>query len=300
MEIGLLWEPTTTAGAIAAAASSPTRSPDSAGRKGASFWASWFSVICTMVGTGILDLPYTLRQGGWVAAGFIVLIAAMANYTGKVLVAALWEPGGGGRRLGSYAALGEAAFGSPGRLAVHVLQKGVLFGVAAIYIIVSAGFLLEGIGGGGSGLMPHLGGADDADSWRTTWTLVSTAVVWVPVVGVHTLGEIGAVTCLGAVASALTVLATVGISLAVHPVSAASADADHSSGSLPLPAEFVHSNATAVGHAAVNTEQLAEAFVSIVVSFGGHSCFPSLEQGMVRTKNSVFMRCFIWSTFDSM
>ena len=40
-----------------------------------------------MVGTGILALPATLKQGGWAAAGLIVLCAAMANYTGKILVA---------------------------------------------------------------------------------------------------------------------------------------------------------------------------------------------------------------------
>ena len=28
-------------------------------------WKAWFSILCTMAGTGILQLPYTLKQGGW-------------------------------------------------------------------------------------------------------------------------------------------------------------------------------------------------------------------------------------------
>ena len=42
--------------------------------------------MCTMAGTGILQLPLTLKQGGWVCLGLIVLVGqwhALINCYGR-------------------------------------------------------------------------------------------------------------------------------------------------------------------------------------------------------------------------
>jgi len=69
-------------------------------------------------------------------------------------------------------------------------------------------------------------------------------------------------------------VATVAVAAAVYPVTSASADL------LPLSKEFVDSNASAVSHQFLNLETMPSAFSAITLSFGGHSCFPSLEAGM--------------------
>ena len=35
---------------------------------------TWFTIICTMAGTGILQLPLTLQQGGWIGLVLIVVV----------------------------------------------------------------------------------------------------------------------------------------------------------------------------------------------------------------------------------
>ena len=143
-------------------------------------------------------------------------------------------------RLDSYAEIGRAAFGTPGLIVVHVFHKGVLLGVTTLFLILSGLFLLEGLGGGGGGLAPRLGSPEAAAAWTTAWTRLSAGGVWVPVVSIHTLGEIAPVTLLGALASAVTVLAAVLVSLSVYPVSAASGAADGLPLSPARPSPFLY------------------------------------------------------------
>lgn len=50
----------------------------------------YFNTVCTMAGTGILQLPYTLRQSGWMALLIIVVAAVMTNYTAKAIVKCMY------------------------------------------------------------------------------------------------------------------------------------------------------------------------------------------------------------------
>ena len=42
-------------------------------------YAALFSILCTMAGTGILQLPLTLKQGGWVCLSLIIVVALMTK-----------------------------------------------------------------------------------------------------------------------------------------------------------------------------------------------------------------------------
>lgn len=186
---------------------------------GTGYWASVSSVLCTMVGTGILGLPYTLKQGGWVGAGLIAVIGLMTNYTGKLVVGALYlsppAPGDAVRsgRLKGYPAIGRAAYGKGGLTVVHLFHKATLVGVATLFLILAAKFLVDGVGGGGGGFAPSLGSPAAKEAWTKRWTIIAAAVGAVPVVLVRTLGEIGPVTLMGALASVLTVVVVSGCPL---------------------------------------------------------------------------------------
>ena len=149
---------------------------------GTGFWAAWFTILCCMAGTGILQLPLTIKQGGWCFLILICLVSLMTNYTAKALIACL-HASPNGVRLGSYPEVGRAAYGTAGVVVVQIFHKATLLGVTTIFLILAGKFLLEGIGGGGDGLYHDSFGSSDDDDvrrWQQTWTLVSAAVVLVP------------------------------------------------------------------------------------------------------------------------
>ncbi|KAJ2773541.1 hypothetical protein IWQ56_000948, partial [Coemansia nantahalensis] len=39
---------------------------------------TFFHIVCITAGTGILQLPYALRSGGWVGVAYIALAAAIS------------------------------------------------------------------------------------------------------------------------------------------------------------------------------------------------------------------------------
>lgn len=275
---------------VSSSSSSSDESSSAAGsRGGTSQWGTWFSIVCTMAGTGILQLPYTLKQGGWATLGVLFLVGAMTRYTGKVLIQCLYD-GASKResllsvedaraerrpRLSGYAAIGEAAFGRAGKVLVHIFHKATLVGVCTLFLILAAKFLMEGIGGGGNdGFFPSLGDGspESVTKWTRIWTGVSLAVVCVPVVFVKTLKEISLVAGIGATASMLTVLVTVILSMVLYPIS--------SSSPVPFPDAFQNTSFTHVNHTTINFGNFPSAFSGIALSFGGHAVFPSIEEHM--------------------
>lgn len=271
---------------------------DRDGVGGHGFWAAWFGVMCTMAGTGILQLPYTLKQGGWVCVVMIVAVAALTNYTAKLVIKALyWGASAEHRhlqlhdndaegletpavvsaaRLAGYPEIGRAAFGTAGVVVVHLFHKATLFGVSTLFLILSSKFLMEGLGGAGEGLVASIG--DDEAVWQQRWTAISAGLVLLPVLAFRTLGEIAPLSALGMTASVATVVVVVVVSLKVMPVTSKSNATD----ALPLPFGFTASNRTSPGHTTVDTASLPSAFSAIILSFGGHAVFPSLEAGLER------------------
>jgi len=83
----------------------------------------------------------------------VILVGYMTNWTGKLLVEALYlHPNSNIARIMCYPGLGEAAYGKKGWLCVQWFHKWTLFGVCTIFLIIAAKFLMEAIGGAGEGL----------------------------------------------------------------------------------------------------------------------------------------------------
>lgn len=49
---------------------------------------------------GVLQLAWTLKEGGWCSLFIMVLVAIMANYTGKALIRCLYNNSLGNRLQG--------------------------------------------------------------------------------------------------------------------------------------------------------------------------------------------------------
>mmetsp|Transcript_72 Transcript_72/g.293 ORF Transcript_72/g.293 Transcript_72/m.293 type:complete len:331 (+) Transcript_72:1-993(+) len=56
---------------------------------GASTLGAAFNMLCVVIGTGMLQLPYGLRQSGWLGLPLLLLMSAMACYTAVVLGSSL-------------------------------------------------------------------------------------------------------------------------------------------------------------------------------------------------------------------
>lgn len=69
-----------------------------------------------LCGVGILSTPYAIKQGGWLGLVILFVFAALSYYTGVLLAYCLdSEPG-----LETYPDIGQAAFGTAGRIAISV------------------------------------------------------------------------------------------------------------------------------------------------------------------------------------
>lgn len=71
------------------------------------------NVLC---GVGILSTPYAVKQGGWLGLSILLIFAILSYYTGILLRYCLdSQPG-----LETYPDIGQAAFGTVGRVAISV------------------------------------------------------------------------------------------------------------------------------------------------------------------------------------
>lgn len=78
------------------------------------------NVLC---GVGILSTPYAAKEGGWFGLLILVAFGVLSFYTGILLRRCLdSEPG-----LETYPDIGQAAFGTAGRIAVSVILYAELY-----------------------------------------------------------------------------------------------------------------------------------------------------------------------------
>ncbi|WJX81913.1 Amino acid transporter avt1c [Trifolium repens] len=87
------------------------------------------NVLC---GVGILSTPYAAKEGGWVGLSILFIFGIISFYTGLLLLSCLdSEPG-----LETYPDIGQAAFGTTGRIAISIVLYVELYGCCIEYIIL--------------------------------------------------------------------------------------------------------------------------------------------------------------------
>lgn len=71
------------------------------------------NVLC---GVGLLSTPYAVKEGGWSGLSLLFIFGILSYYTGILLRHCLdSQPG-----LETYPDIGQAAFGTTGRIAISV------------------------------------------------------------------------------------------------------------------------------------------------------------------------------------
>ncbi|TPX38127.1 hypothetical protein SmJEL517_g00164 [Synchytrium microbalum] len=147
-----------------------------------------YHLVCVIIGTGILALPYAMRQSGWIGL-FIILFSAIVNdSTGRMLVSCLYHQPG--HRLTSYADIGQAAFGQRGRLWVVVFYRSALGGITTLYVVLAGTNAANGLG------------------WMSTrvWICLFSIIVMVPVLILKSLKEVAVVSLLATLVSVIVVI----------------------------------------------------------------------------------------------
>merc|ERR1712217_330522 len=100
------------------------------------------NIAVQIMGLGVLQLAYMLRQGGWSCLVLMIGCASAANFTGKLLVQCCYNQDQL-RVYQSYSEIGEAAFGKLGRMLTNLFENATLFGVSALFLILAGKFLEE-------------------------------------------------------------------------------------------------------------------------------------------------------------
>ncbi|BAT96250.1 hypothetical protein VIGAN_08315900 [Vigna angularis var. angularis] len=90
--------------------------------------------INALCGIGILSTPYAVKEGGWVGLSILLLYALFSYYTGLLLRYCLDSSPG----LETYPDIGQAAFGTIGRVIISIILYMELYACCIEYIIVES------------------------------------------------------------------------------------------------------------------------------------------------------------------
>jgi len=223
-----------------------------------SFGQALLNGLNVLCGVGILSTPYAAKEGGWLGLSILLIFAVLSFYTGMLLRYCLdSEPG-----LGTYPDIGQAAFGTAGRVVISVILYVELYACCVEYIILESDNL--------SSLFPNakisLGGFE-LDSHHFFALMTTLAVL--PTVWLRDLSVLSYISAGGVIASVLVVLCLFWIGL-VDKVG-------------------IHSEGTVL-----NLGTLPVAIGLYGYCYSGHAVFPNIYTSMAQPNRfpAVLLACF--------
>ncbi|CAO3639904.1 unnamed protein product [Cunninghamella echinulata] len=212
-----------------------------------SSYLAYANIVCVIVGTGMLGLPYALRQGGWFGLFILFLAWFMSTYTAIILIKCLYVVGN--KRLLNYKDIATASFGIIGGWVSFFFNAWVTLGAPILYMVLSGDNLNTLCKGTPAEL--------DVNRWR----IISCAIIAGPFIIVKNMKEVALMSIFGVVATVIVVV----IVLVVACVDQA---------------HFTQEMFQKVQHAPVIWDQFPVALATISFSFGGNIVYPHVEASM--------------------
>ncbi|KAF8084877.1 hypothetical protein N665_0694s0010 [Sinapis alba] len=213
------------------------------------------NVLC---GVGILSTPYAAKEGGWLGLIILFIYGLLSFYTGILLRYCLDSESD----LETYPDIGQAAFGTTGRIFVSIVLYLELYACCVEYIILESDNL--------SSLFPNAAfgiGGFELDA-RHLFALLTTLAV-LPTVWLRDLSVLSYISAGGVIASVLVVLCLFWIGL-VDEVG-------------------IHSKGTTL-----NLSTLPVAIGLYGYCYSGHAVFPNIYTSMAKPTQypAVLLTCF--------
>ncbi|XP_058215191.1 amino acid transporter AVT1E-like [Rhododendron vialii] len=162
-----------------------------------SYAQSLLNAINVLCGIGLLSTPYALKQGGWWSLAILFIFGIITCFTGILLKRCLETS----PRLQTYPDIGQAAFGTPGRIFLSIFLYIELYSSCVEYLIMMSDNL--------SALFPNANmnfSGIHLDSYQLcmiTSTLIILPTVWLRNLSLLSVISVGGVFTAGAVSLCL-------------------------------------------------------------------------------------------------
>ncbi|KAJ2852958.1 hypothetical protein J3B02_003345 [Coemansia erecta] len=219
--------------------------------RNAGFMRSFSNVVCIIIGTGCLQIPYAFAKTGWIGVVIVVLSAFIGGYTGVLTIRCLYYRSG--ERLHSFPQIGYAAFGRWGQWATQFFNYLYSLGTTCLYIILSGQFIYQ--------LVSTLG----VTVTQKVWMILVTIIIWIPVAILKEMSEAAIMAIFGLLASVVVIIVASVMSI-TNPYTTM----------FPAEAAPAHDIAIGIG--------IPVALSSIVFSYSGSVVYPHVEASMKKPK----------------
>ncbi|KAE9041623.1 hypothetical protein PR002_g4348 [Phytophthora rubi] len=216
-----------------------------------SFKDAVFNAINVLLGVGVLSSPFSLRSSGWLIGGPLFLFFTfVTNHTAKLLGKCLDYQEG----MTTYPDIGEAAFGTRGRVVIGVTFFAELFTACAMFYVL--------IGDTLAALIP---------SFTETQLTIMAFLLIMPSMWTTHMSMLSYFSILGILSSFFCLYAIFYVGVATDTEAP-----DFVSGSLlhPQPVQMIG-----------DLDRIPLAIGLTMVAFGGHSVFPSICSSMANKED---------------
>ncbi|KAJ2261122.1 hypothetical protein EV176_006619, partial [Coemansia sp. RSA 451] len=220
--------------------------------RNAGFMRSFSNVVCIIIGTGCLQIPYAFAKTGWIGIVIVIMSAFIGGYTGILTIRCLYYRGAE-HRLHSFPQIGRMAFGRWGQYATQFFNYMYSLGTTCLYIILSGQFIHQ--------LVSTLG----VTISQKVWMIIVSVVIWLPVAILKEMGEAAIMAIFGLLASVVVIVVATVMSIA-------------------RPFTVMNPNEPAPGHDVAIGIGVPVALSSIVFSYSGSVVYPHVEASMRKPK----------------